>query len=77
MSPNRWQRFKNVVARVLERDRREWPACLLDQCGDDVDLFLDASSLLAVSRSAGSFIETPAWQVLTSSAPERPESAPF
>lgn len=67
MSPERWQRFKEVVAAVLDRDRQEWPSCLLAQCGDDVDLFLEASSLLAASRSVGDFIEAPAWQLLGSS----------
>lgn len=64
MSSAKWHRFKDVVASVLERDRQEWPAALLAQCGDDVDLFLEASALLAVSRSAEDFIEAPAWQVL-------------
>ncbi|MCP4655723.1 MAG: hypothetical protein GY856_09920 [bacterium] len=67
MSPERWQRFKQVVAAILERDRREWPSCLLAHCGDDVDLFLEVSSLLAFSRSVGDFIEAPAWRVLGSS----------
>ncbi len=71
MGPERWQRFKQVVAAVLERDRREWPSCLLAQCGDDVDLFLEVSSLLALSRSLGDFIEAPAWRVLET----RPESS--
>ncbi len=64
MSPKRWHRFKRVVAAVLERDRREWPSRLVEECGDDVDLFLDASSLLAASRSAGDFIEHPAWSAV-------------
>ena len=69
MSPERWQRFKEVIAAVLDHDRREWPSCLLAQCGDDVDLFLEASSLLALSRSVDDFIEAPAWQSLGSSVP--------
>ncbi len=67
MSLESWQRIKEVVAAVLERDRRDWPRCLVAQCGDDVDLFLEASSLLALSKTAGDFIETPAWRVLGSS----------
>ncbi len=62
MSPQQWHRFKNVVAAVIERDRREWPSLLFTECGDDVDLFFEACSLLALSRSAGDFIETPAWR---------------
>ncbi len=65
MSPRRWHRFKHVVAAVLERDRREWPSRLVDECGDDVDLFLEASRLLAQSRPAGDFIEHPAWSTVS------------
>ena len=64
MQPEHWHRFKEVVAAVLERNRDEWPQSLVSHCGDDVDLFLEASALLAVSRSVGDFIETPAWQIL-------------
>ena len=70
MSPERWQRFKEVVTAVLERNRQEWPSCLVKQCGDDVDLFLDASSLLAAGRSMGDFIEAPAWRMVGSSTVE-------
>ncbi len=70
MSPERWNRFKRVVAAVLEQERRDWPSSLVAHCGDDVDLFLEASALLAVSRSAGDFIEVPAWHLLRSYTPE-------
>lgn len=68
MSPERWDRCKDVVANLLERERREWPSSLVDACGDDVDVFLEATSLLAVSRSAGDFIRAPAWRMLSSAA---------
>ncbi len=75
MTPDRWHRFKRIVGAVLERERAEWPRSLLAECGDDVDLFLEASSLLALSRSAGEFIEVPAWQRLAS--PANPRSRPL
>lgn len=56
----RWQKLKNIFNDTLEQDREEWPAFLLEQCGDDVDLFLEVSSLLAVEAQIGGFIETPA-----------------
>ena len=55
----KWQRLKDVFSEALEIDRRKWPAYLLTHCGDDVDLFLEVTSLLAVERSLGNFIETP------------------
>ncbi len=73
MGPHQWQRIKNVVAALIERDRREWPSLLYAECGDDVDLFFEACSLLALSRSAGDFIQTPAWR--PASAAFRPHAA--
>ncbi len=67
MSPQQWHRCKDVVATVIERDRREWPSRLLDECGDDVDLFFEACSLLALSGSVGDFIAIPAWQSVSES----------
>ncbi len=61
MNPSQWQRCKNAVAAVIERDRQEWPSRLLEECGDDVDLFFEACSLLALSNSIGDFIRVPAW----------------
>ena len=68
MNPRRWHRFKHVVTVALDRDRREWPSLLAEECGDDVDLFLDASALLAAGRSVGDFIENPAWSVMLGSS---------
>ena len=62
MTPERWHRFKDVVGDLLTTERREWPERLFATCGDDVDLFLDASATLAASRSIGDFIEVPAWR---------------
>lgn len=71
MDTRKWQHLKDVVTSLLERDRREWPTSLVNACGDDVDLFLDASSLLARSRSVASFVDRPAWRILPSSADDR------
>lgn len=62
MSPERWKRFKRLVTSALDQERTMWPSFLAAQCGDDVDLFLDASSMLAAGRSMGDFIEAPAWE---------------
>ncbi len=74
MRPQQWHRVKNVVAAVIERDRREWPSLLLAECGDDVDLFLEVCSLLALSRAAGDFIETPAWRSFSPPIPPKSTS---
>ena len=64
MDSRRWQDLKQVVTSLLETDRQEWPKSLCEICGSDVDLFLDVSSLLAVSRSLSDFIDQPAWRFL-------------
>lgn len=64
MDGRRWQNLKDLVSSLLETDRHEWPSSLVDACGDDVDLFLDASALLARSRSAAGLIDRPAWRIL-------------
>lgn len=72
MNPERWQRFKQVITTVLEQDQQKWPTFLAAQCGDDVNLFLDASVILASSRSIGDFIKAPAWQGLLAGEPRTP-----
>lgn len=63
MEIERWQQLKDAVGTVLEHERREWPARLVHKCGHDVDLFFEASGLLATSSAVGDFIEKPAWNV--------------
>ena len=75
MSPEGWNRCKNVVASLLDLERQEWPARLVEVCGDDVDVFLEASSLLAVSRAAEDFIHAPAWQLLAGCRPPSARAA--
>lgn len=59
MNPEMWQRVKRVVDPILETDRQHWPLLLMESCGDDVEVFLQASSLLEASQRLGSFIERP------------------
>ncbi len=59
MNSKMWQRVKCVVDPILECDRQSWPLLLVESCGDDVDVFLQASSLLEASQRLGSFIERP------------------
>lgn len=64
MKPEHWQRVKTVVADALEIDRGTWPKWLAETCGDDVDIFLEASTLLAASRGLGSMFESSAPEML-------------
>jgi len=76
MGSERWQQLKDVVGAVLEQERQDWPTCLVEKCGHDVDLFLQASSLLATSTTVGDFIEKPAWRIFgRPSAVRQPEES--
>ena len=70
MKPEHWKRVKRVVADALEQDRGTWPEWLAKTCGDDVEVFLEASTLLAASRGLGSMFECPA-PVLLGIVPDR------
>ena len=59
-NPEHWQRCKEIIGSMLDHDRSSWPSLLLEQCGDDVDLFLDAACLARLSSKLGSFLEEPA-----------------
>ena len=61
----KWQRVKDVVDSALKLEARTWPSWLAERCGDDVDVFLDATSLLAASRKVSKdFIEGSAVEYL-------------
>lgn len=64
MPEDLWQRAKPILDDALERDRKQWPTLLMETCGDDVDLFLEVSTLLAASRGLGDFIESSALDLL-------------
>jgi serine/threonine protein kinase len=49
ISPERWQRVKDVLAGALEREPRERDAFLEQACGDDVPLRREVESLLAAA----------------------------
>lgn len=61
---NLWQRAQPIVDSFLETEDKLWPKLLAARCGEDVELFLEVSTLLAASRKLGDFIERPALDVL-------------
>ena len=63
MDSEMWQRVKRVVDPILETEPHSWPDQLVKSCGDDVDVFLQASTLLEASQRLGDFIERPAYDV--------------
>lgn len=63
MDSEMWQRVKRVVDPILETEPHSWPDQLFKSCGDDVDVFLQASTLLEASQRLGDFIEKPAYDI--------------
>ena len=61
-SGERWARTKDVLGRLLEQERSSWPTFLVEQCGDDVELFLDLACLARLSPYLDSFLEQPAFR---------------
>ena len=64
MSPERWQHVKEIVWTALERSSQTRPEFLEEACAQDSELFDEVSSLLAMSRAVGSFLERPALELL-------------
>ncbi|HEX5707674.1 MAG TPA: protein kinase [Pyrinomonadaceae bacterium] len=64
MTPERWQRIKEVFNAALERGDGEARRALLDEaCGDDSELRAEVESLIAAHESDAEFLSAPAAQM--------------
>jgi serine/threonine protein kinase len=63
MSPERWQRVKEIFQEALERAPGERSAFLAGECGGDEALRREVESLIASHEKDGSFIDSPAFEV--------------
>jgi len=63
MTPERWQQTEALLHRVLERQRDERAAFLMEACAGDEALRQDVESLLKAHQEAGGFMESPALEV--------------
>ena len=59
MTPERWQRVKELFEQVAEREPADQPALLQKACGDDATLRLEVESLLAEEGRASDFMKDP------------------
>src|SRR5262245_33594590 len=64
MTPEGWQRIKQLYHTALERDASEREAFLADACVGDEALHGEVESLLRCDARAENFIETPALEVV-------------
>ena len=69
MTPERWQRVKELFHGALERSADERPAFLAEACGDDVEARAALERLLDAHAQAERFLETPAVGAATEGQP--------
>jgi len=62
MTPERWQRAKEIFQAALERAPSERSAYLSSACGDDRDLRVEVESLISSHEKSGEFIDSPAYE---------------
>ena len=55
-----WEHFKGVVSTLLDEEPASWPTLLVEQCGHDLNLFLDTACFVRLSFHLGTFLEEPA-----------------
>jgi predicted Ser/Thr protein kinase len=60
VTPQQWERLKNVFQDALERPAHARRAFIAEHCADDPTLLREAEALLATHETAGTFLEEPA-----------------
>jgi predicted Ser/Thr protein kinase len=60
VTPQQWERLKNLFQDALEQPAHERHAWIAARCGDDVTLLREAQALLATHETVGTFLEEPA-----------------
>jgi serine/threonine protein kinase len=63
MTPERYQRVKELFHSALELTPDERPAFLAEACGDDAALLAKVEALVAADQEPGSFMDAPAYAV--------------
>jgi len=59
MSPDRWQKVKEIFSSALKRRPEDRVAFLSEACASDASLRSEVESLIAVHEKDGSFIDSP------------------
>jgi serine/threonine protein kinase/Flp pilus assembly protein TadD len=75
MTPEQWQKVKQLVQAALEREAGERAAFLDQACAGDASLRAEIESLLGYQERAEDFIETPAVHAAASSLPDDSDDA--
>lgn len=77
MTPERWDRIKELFESALEQDSAERASFLAEACGRDEDLRAQVVQLLAQHESARDFLEHPLVQVRDLAFTSRPDRSVF
>ncbi len=64
MTPERWQRVKEIFQSALDRAPEERSSYLACECGGDEALRNEVESLIASHEKDGSFIDSPAYEAV-------------
>jgi tetratricopeptide (TPR) repeat protein/tRNA A-37 threonylcarbamoyl transferase component Bud32 len=62
MSPERWEKLKDLCHLALEREPEKRVSFLRDACSGDADLLRDAQSMVARATSGGGILDGPIWK---------------
>src|ERR1041384_6626002 len=62
MTPERWQRVKQIFDSALQFEPAQRSVFLAGACGDDDALRTEVESLIALHEKTGSFIDSPAYK---------------
>jgi hypothetical protein len=60
VTPQQWERLKNVFQDALEQPAHARAAWIAERCADDATLLREAEALLQTHETAGTFLEQPA-----------------
>src|SRR5205085_8455622 len=63
MTPERWQRVKEIFNSALQYESAERSRFLSQACGEDQELRREVESLIRAHEEDGSFIDSPAYEV--------------
>jgi eukaryotic-like serine/threonine-protein kinase len=62
MTPERWEKLKDLCHLALEREWEERDSFLQNACSGDADLLRDALSMIARATSGGGILDGPIWK---------------
>src|SRR6266705_4966524 len=63
MTPERWQKVKDIFDSALRLESDHRSVFLARACGNDVELLQEVESLISAHENTGTFIDSPAYEM--------------